>query len=355
MELGDGDDGDGDPRREERPAAARREGGEEERAVRQRVPGVEVAEQHGDRERQEQRRDQHRLGADDRAPGLALAMAARDLRPDVPEARGRAEAPQDEDHAVGQPRDEAHRLRDRRRVRVEELGRGRRAAGEHRGVVRALAGRERAGAVEQQREVEARPWRVLVPQGPADVRDAEPRDHPGDDPRGERAAEALGRRHGTNQPANIAVLRPTAGARTPPASTYRPPTRRRRRIHSYGNAGTAAARSTGSTRTGRPSRAARGDRDAPQRDGLRTNTNRNTANSRLARLTAWVNTIARAAVFDTRRRACRSRRRRGRSARRALQSPPPEPRDRREPRSSLRRRRGRRCRPRSPTGSRRPG
>ena len=125
MQLGDRDDRDGRACRHERQTRRPGEDRQHQGSVRQRVPDVEVAEQDGDGERKEERRHEHRLATNEGAAGLPHGVPPGDLGADVPEPSGRGEPPEDEDHAVGQPRNQGHRLRHRRRVRVEEVRRRR--------------------------------------------------------------------------------------------------------------------------------------------------------------------------------------------------------------------------------------
>ena len=127
VELGDRDDGDRDAARDLRPPGRAGQRGQQERAVGQRVPGVEVAEQHGDRERQAR-------AARRRSPRTAigsggLARATRQPSRDAGRTRASRRSPHSTSTTPsGSHDDQRHRLRDRRRVRVEQLdGVGRRA------------------------------------------------------------------------------------------------------------------------------------------------------------------------------------------------------------------------------------
>ncbi len=186
VELGDGRDGDRDATRDLRPPRglrpARRAAAGRTRADTRRR-GCRTARRSRTAGRAARWRSRGPPSGAAGRPALTASRAATSPNPSVAPTR-----PQHQHDAVGEPRDQRHRLGDRRRVRVEELdGVGRRTR-EHRGVVRALAGEDVPRALEQQREVEARLGRVALEQGPADPRDAGPRDDAGDHP----GAEAVG-------------------------------------------------------------------------------------------------------------------------------------------------------------------
>ena len=87
--------------------------GQEERPVEQRVPGVKVPEQQGDGERQDEWRDRNDTHC--HGPPVGTVHPG-DHGGHEAKTGGRTEDPAKPHGAVGQPRNERHRLRDRGRI-----------------------------------------------------------------------------------------------------------------------------------------------------------------------------------------------------------------------------------------------
>ncbi len=195
LELRDRDHHHGDAARYLGPTGGSGQRRQQQGAVGERIPGVEVAEQDRDRERQDQRRDRDRA---DRHRQDGASVDRRQPPGHQAEAQRRPDRPEHQHDAVGQPGEQRHRLRDRGRIRVEQLHRVRRGAAEHRGVVGALSGEHAPSRVEEEREVEPGPRRRALPQRPADPGDPGPRhdarDHPRAEAVGAQAPVVAGRR-----------------------------------------------------------------------------------------------------------------------------------------------------------------
>ncbi len=176
----------GDAARDLRPPRGPGQHREQQQAVRERVPGVEVAEQHGDRERQHERRDGDRA---DRHRERRAARVDRQPRGDQPEPERRADAPTAPARrrrgatrpgsSPGRPAAGTSRTARRRRATRPRASPGRTGSGR-----RGRAGRRRAAARGRSPPCGGSLWK----QGPADPRDAGPRDDAGDHP----GAEAVG-------------------------------------------------------------------------------------------------------------------------------------------------------------------
>ena len=176
--------GDRDAARDLRPPRAPGQHREQQRPVRERVPGVEVAEQHGDRERQHERRDRRSRGPP--SGQRRAARAGREPRRDQPEPERRPDRPTAPARrrpaatrpasspgrpAAGTSRTARRRRATRPRASPGRTGSGRRATCRAPSSSSARSKPARGGSLWQQR--------------PADPRDAGPRDDAGDHPRSE--------------------------------------------------------------------------------------------------------------------------------------------------------------------------
>ncbi len=173
MELRDGDDRGGRTAGTDHVPRWDRPGqdGQHKRAVGERVPDVEIAEQQGDRERQDQRQPAASRPDRRRRPCAPRATAIRAMK-----ARHQAAPPRRSPSRRGPRRSGSH---------VEQRSSpARPAAGTSRtgpwhratnpasieGSYGLMAVEDPSGRLQQQREVEARPWRRALPQRPSQPR-----------------------------------------------------------------------------------------------------------------------------------------------------------------------------------------